>query len=287
MSREWPLPLAFWKWEGLGNDFVLTLTPDGPPPSAEALAREVCDRHRGIGADGLVFVTPTAGAPGMEIYNADGSLAQMCGNAIRCVAALGQREALFQGDRTEISTRSGLREVRILASPDPWVVEVDMGEPQVLDGPEFLMLGEEVRPCATLSLGNPHRVVFVEDLDAAEVERHGPVLERRHPQGLNVEFVRVLGPDHLAVRVWERGVGVTLACGTGACAALVAASMAGLTGRKARVDLPGGTLEVDWQADGRVRLVGPARQIFRGEWKPDADGASPNSDPSEHEGGGK
>jgi len=83
MSREWPLPLAFWKWEGLGNDFVLTLTPDGPPPSAEALAREVCDRHRGIGADGLVFVTPTAGAPGMEIYNADGSLAQMCGNAIR------------------------------------------------------------------------------------------------------------------------------------------------------------------------------------------------------------
>lgn len=287
MTGDLPLPLAFWKWEGLGNDFVLTLTPEGPPPAAEALAREICDRHRGIGADGLVFVTPIAGGLGMEIYNADGSLAQMCGNAIRCVAGLGQRESLFQGDRTQVSTRSGPREVRILSAPDPWVVQVDMGEPQVLEGPGFLMLGEEVRPCATLSLGNPHRVVFVEDLDSADVERHGPVLERRHPQGLNVEFVRVLGPDHLAVRVWERGVGVTLACGTGACAALVAASMAGLTGRRAQVDLPGGSLEVAWQEDGRVRLVGPARQVFRGEWMPDADGPYPMAVPSEQEGGGK
>ena len=102
-----------------------------------------------------------------------------------------------------------------------------------------------------------------------------------------MEFVRVLGPDHLEVRVWERGVGVTLACGTGACAALVAASMAGLTGRRAQVDLPGGSLEVAWQEDGRVRLVGPARQVFRGEWMPDADGPSPMADSSEQEGGGK
>lgn len=286
MSAGGRLPLPFWKWEGLGNDFVLTLAPEGPPSSAEALAREVCDRHRGVGADGLVFVIPRAEGPGMEIYNADGSLAQMCGNAIRCVAALGRREGLFTGDRAEISTRSGSRAVRILASPDPWVVEVDMGEPQVLEGPGFLMLDELVRPCATLSLGNPHRVVFVEDLEAVQVERHGPVLERRHPQGLNVEFVEVLAADHLAVRVWERGVGITLACGTGACAALVASAMAGLTGRKARVDLPGGTLQVDWQEDGRVRLIGPARQIFRGEWRPDADRPSRELDPSEPQGGG-
>ncbi|MGI5843469.1 MAG: diaminopimelate epimerase [Candidatus Xenobium sp.] len=266
MRGDLPLPLVFWKWDGLGNDFVLILTPEGPPPEAEALARELCDRHRGIGADGLVFVTPTAGGVGMEIYNADGSLAQMCGNAIRCVAALGHRESLFQGDRTEVSTRSGPREVRILAAPDPWVLQVDMGEPRVLEEAGSLKLGEEFRPCATLSMGNPHRVVFVEDLDSVNIEQHGPLLERSHPQGLNVEFVRVLGPDHLAVRVWERGVGLTLACGTGACAALVAASMAGLTGRKAQVDLPGGALEVEWQEDDRVRLVGPARQVFRGEY---------------------
>ncbi len=276
--------LRFWKWEGLGNDFVLVVTPQGPPEGASILARQVCSRHYGVGADGLIFLTPQAGGPAMEIYNADGSLASMCGNGLRCLAALARRQELCAEEAFTVSTRSGPRPVRVLAGPDPWVVQVDMGLPQPLEGPEFLMLGETVRPCATLSMGNPHRVVFVEDLQALDVERHGAVLERRHPEGLNVEFVQVLAPDHLAVKVWERGVGPTLACGTGACAALVAASQAGLAGRSARVDLPGGTLDVTWEPEGPVRLIGPARHLFEGEWNPDGGGPSFEAAPSQAKG---
>ena len=260
---------AFSKWEALGNDFVLVVSPEGPPPQADSLAREVCDRHYGIGADGVIFVTPGSPGVGMEIYNPDGSQASMCGNGLRCVAALVRRDGLVQGDPVGVSTPSGSREARILAEGEPWMVEVDMGEPERMEGPEFIMLDEAVLPCAPISMGNPHRVVFVDNLATVELERHGPVLERRHPQGLNVEFVQVLSSDHLAVKVWERGVGATLACGTGACAALVAASMAGLAGKKARVDLPGGTLDIRWDPDGHVRMVGPARELFRGTWRPD------------------
>ncbi len=284
MAQQTDGPLRFWKWEGLGNDFVLVVTPEGPPAGAEALARQICHRHYGVGADGLVFVTPGPTGPGMEIYNSDGSLASMCGNGLRCLAAMVRREGLCPGEAFTVDTRSGPRQVRILASADPWMVEVDMGQPQPLEGPEFIMLDEAVRPCATLSMGNPHRVVFVEDVQAVELERHGPVLERRHPQGLNVEFVQVLAPDHLAVRVWERGVGPTLACGTGACAALVAASQAGLAGRRARVDLPGGTLEVNWEPDDRVRMTGPARHLFGGEWNPDGGGPSFEAPPPQAKG---
>jgi len=276
--------LRFWKWEGLGNDFILVIAPQGPPEGAAGLARQLCHRHYGIGADGLVFLTPGPQGPAMEIYNSDGSLATMCGNGLRCLAALARRQGLCPGDSFTVSTRSGPRPVRVLPGADPWVVQVEMGIPQPLDGPEFLMLGDQVHPCATLSIGNPHRVVFVEDLQAIDVERHGPVLERRHPDGLNVEFVQVLAPDHLAVRVWERGVGVTLACGTGACAALVAASQAGLAGRSARVDLPGGTLEVTWEPEGPVRLTGPARHLFGGEWSPDGGGPSFEVAPSQAKG---
>lgn len=250
------------------------------PADARALARELCDRHRGIGADGVVFLVASPGGPAMEIYNSDGSVAAMCGNGIRCLAALARREGLLEGDRALVATRSGDREVRLLGGPDPWMVEVDMGPPLQMEGPEAVLVGGEPRPCTTISMGNPHRVVFVEGLEAVDLLVQGPLLERDHayPGGLNVEFVQVLSRGRLAVKVWERGAGATLACGTGACAALVAAGLAGLCDRSAQVDLPGGALRIEWGHDGRVRMTGPARELFRGTWKPDG-GAPPPPPP--------
>ena len=256
---------------------MLLLAPEGLPPEPGALARELCDRHFGVGADGLVFLIPAPTGPRMAIFNSDGSEAAMCGNGIRCLAALAGREGLLVGERAVVATRSGPREVRLLGGPDPWLVEVDMGEPRLLEGPDFVDVGGRARPCVTVDMGNPHRVVFLEDLEDLDLAVSGPALSRGEPGGLNVEFTRVLAPDRLAVKVWERGAGPTLACGTGACAALVAASRTGRAAREARVDLPGGSLDVSWEPGGRVRMTGPARELFRGTWNPDGGARSPGT----------
>lgn len=245
---------------------MLLVAREGLPPDPEALARELCDRHYGIGADGLIFLSSTPSGLAMEIFNSDGSLAAMCGNGIRCLAALARREGLLATGSAVVATRSGPREVRV-SGDGPFEVEVDMGAPRTLAGPEAVRYG----PCATLSMGNPHRVVFVDDLAAVDLEEWGPLLARDpdYPDGLNVEFVQVAAPDRLDVKVWERGSGATLACGTGACASLVAAAGAGRSAREAAVHLPGGPLQIRWGEDGRVRMRGPARELFRGEWNPD------------------
>jgi diaminopimelate epimerase len=253
--------LTFSKWEGLGNDFVVLDAREGLPPHPSQLALAVCDRHYGIGADGLALITLAAGPGdfGMEIYNGDGSHAQMCGNALRCLAACATRAGWGAppGSWMQIATASGIRRARVLRQ-DPWWVEIDMGQP----GPVEERALDPHRAFFT-SMGNPHCVIPVEVF--GDWQQQGATLEKAHQA--NVEFVKIGQPDRLEVKVWERGAGPTLACGTGACAAVVALATAGLAARAATVCLPGGDLEVDWQDT--VYMRGPAREVFRGEWRPD------------------
>ncbi len=265
------MTLTFSKWEGLGNDFVvLDARAAGLPPEPARLAQELCDRHFGVGADGLAFLTKGHGSAfGMEIYNADGSHAMMCGNALRCLAALASRDGFAPlTDWMVIHTASGDKRARI-TSQTPWEVEVDMGLPVALNGrgvtdeAQLELDGLPQRAFLT-SMGNPHLVIPVEDFEGWE--RHGALLEKgplAPSDGINVEFVKVDGAQ-LTVKVWERGAGPTLACGTGACAAVVALADHGLAPRTCKVSLPGGDLHIDWQET--VFMRGPAREVFRGEW---------------------
>lgn len=259
-------PLGFAKLHGLGNDYVLL---DGfregafPEELLPSLARSLSDRHRGIGGDGVLLLLPGEEAPvGMRIFNPDGSEAEMCGNGIRCLALYAHREGYARERRFRVETKAGVKEVEILPAG---TVRVDMGSPE---------LQEVERPlfhfrATTLSLGNPHCVIFSDREE--EVEEWGPRIETHplFPRRTNVEFARAVSPERLVVRVWERGVGETLACGTGACAAVVAGAVTGRTGRKTRVELPGGELEVEWGGEGSVFLTGPAREVFRGVYFPD------------------
>jgi len=271
------------KWHGLGNDFVIVdARPGGFPEEPGRLAREVCDRRFGIGADGLVFILPAADADAaMRIFNRDGSEAEMCGNAIRCVARY-----LFEDggrkSRLRILTGAGVLVPEIIPAQDggPPHVRVDMGAPRLrrdeipMTGPpgrvvnEPLAVEDRTFAVTAVSMGNPHCVIFVPDLEAVPFETLGPALETHpaFPRKTNVEFVQVTGPGEVRVRVWERGVGPTLACGTGACAVAVAANLNGLTGRRVKVGLPGGVLDIEWAEDGRVYMAGPAVKVFEGRY---------------------
>ncbi len=258
--------LPFAKWEGLGNDFVIVDARPGLEGDPATLARAMCAPHFGIGADGLVLLRGNGQGLAMEIFNRDGSLASTCGNALRCLALYARREGLSQGSEVSFQTPSGLRLARFVSDE----VEVDMGPPQGLSPAG---LAAEPVPVEVsdgegwgVSMGNPHLVVFV-DRPVALSER-GAYLQQHGPLGeVNVEFTRVLSPTHLAVQVYERGAGATLACGSGACAALAAAVASGRAERAARVDLPGGSLQVTWAETMWMR--GPARELFRGIWRPD------------------
>ncbi|MDI3257156.1 MAG: diaminopimelate epimerase [Kyrpidia sp.] len=272
--------MKFVKMHGLGNDFVVVErdeVPDGTP----GLARKLCDRHFGIGADGLVFVLPSKRADiRMRIFNADGSEAEQCGNAIRCVGKYAFERGLVQRRDLTVETPAGLQ--RIALGGEGSRVEnvtVDMGEP-VLEGRRIPVAGEEGRVVArpleveerrlaftAVSMGNPHAVIFVDDLGRIDVPRIGPRVETDplFPHRVNVGFARVAGPGEIELRVWERGCGETLACGTGACAAAVAGVLEGRSGRQVRVRLPGGDLWIEWREDGRVYMTGPAEEVFHGE----------------------
>lgn len=276
--------MKFTKMHGLGNDFILVLSEQGLPERAPELARQMCSRHFGIGGDGLVFVLPSERADVMmRIFNADGSEAEQCGNAIRCVAKFAYDRGIAK--RTELAVETigaGVQNVTVtLADGKVDAVRVDMGEP-VLDGskvPTALHKPQIIRePIAVkdreflftaVSMGNPHCVIEVEDAARFDVETWGPLLENHpwFPNRTNVEFITVKARDEVDMRVWERGAGITLACGTGACAAVVASSLAGKTGRSAVVHLPGGDLHIDWsEQDNHVYMTGPAREVFAGEW---------------------
>jgi diaminopimelate epimerase len=268
--------LRVWKYQGAGNDFVMTLDLEDARPLEANQVRALCDRRYGIGADGSIRVTRGRnGRPFMDYRNADGSLAEMCGNGIRCVALFLHEMGEQTGTSFDVETRSGVRHVE-LASHDR--VTVDMGEPNFtkaaipMRGPawetfldQVLDLGGGLTVRATaLSMGNPHLVLFVEDdPERYHVAHIGPVLERddRFPEGTNVEFARV-GTDDITARVWERGSGETMACGSGACAIAVAANETGLADRRSTVRFPGGLLEVERREGGPVRLTGPAARVF-------------------------
>lgn len=275
--------VEFSKWHGLGNDFVIVdVRRDGLPADAPALARAVCDRHFGIGADGLVFILQTAGADiEMRIFNSDGSEAEMCGNAIRCVAKYVYDEGTVDGMAVRVKTLAGIMVPRLIPEDGAVAkVRVDMGVPR-LNRTEIPMLGEPGRVISEpltvngrtfnitmVSMGNPHCVIFVPDLEEVDLLQFGPAIERHYgfPRKTNVEFVQVLSPQTVRVKVWERGAGRTMACGTGACAVAVAGVLNGLTERSVRVELPGGSLDIAWEEDGRVYMTGPAVKVFEGRY---------------------
>ena len=282
--------LAFWKMHGAGNDFVVLEPAEARADAGgdwAALARQVCDRRFGVGADQLILVLPSDAADRrMRIFNPDGSEAEMCGNGIRCLVkfVLDRDPAARAAGGLRVETPAGVLDARASLGADGLVerARVGMGVPRlepealgaltdapppVLDLPLEADGGEYL---ATLvSMGNPHAVLFVSDpVEAFPLERVGPAIER-HPlfsRRTNVEVVRVLGPSRIAMRVWERGAGETLACGSGACAAVVAARLHGLAADRVEVALPGGTLGVEWDGEGEAFLEGPAVKVFEARW---------------------
>jgi diaminopimelate epimerase len=261
------VPLRFAKYHGLGNDFVLV---EGPLSTPER-ARRICDRRRGIGADGLVTILPprTPGAAAtMHIMNSDGSVAEMCGNAIRCVAKhLAERRGLSGALR--IDTDAGTKTCTLHRGEGGEVaaVSVEMGAAR-LDGEVDFTVGAETLHATRVSMGNPHAVLFERDAPTVErAGRVGPAIEKAVDGGVNVGFARP-GPEGIDLVVWERGAGLTDACGTGACAAAVASVRRGAAraGAPVPVRLPGGTLEITVSADlSRVTMRGPAERVFEGE----------------------
>jgi diaminopimelate epimerase len=273
--------IAFAKMHGIGNDFVvLDLRRDGIAIDAAA-ARALADRHTGIGCDQLIVIEPPSDPSAcafMRILNADGSPAEACGNASRCIAALVARES--GASRVRLETVSGVLDAELLADGR---VAVDMGPPRTdwRDIPLAretgtlavdLAVGPLSRPVCT-SMGNPHATFFVADAEAIDLAALGPRLEHdaMFPSRANIGVATVRGPERIRLRVWERGAGITRACGTGACAALVAAHRRGLTGRQATVRLDGGELEILWRPDGaagpgHVVMTGPATLAFTGSF---------------------
>jgi diaminopimelate epimerase len=256
--------LAFMKWHGAGNDFVIIDSRGRGPVVTEALARALGDRNRGVGFDQLAEIRDSDAADiDLDFWNADGGRAGACGNATRCVARF-----LFDetGRRTlTIRTERGVLDARLIDDE----VHVNMGHPQT-DWREVPLAHEadtahlplEGDPVA-VGMGNPHAVFFVDDAEAVDVAGIGPRVEHDplFPERTNVEFAQVRGPDEIRMRVWERGTGITLACGSGACATAVAAVQRGLTGRKVRMEVDGGWLALDWREDG-VWMTGPTAHVF-------------------------
>jgi len=273
----------FTKWHGLGNDFVIVNGFTEKINDYSQVAVKVCDRHFGIGADGLVLVLPSKIADfQMRIFNSDGSEAEMCGNVTRCVARYVYEYGLTDKTKITIETKAGLIKPELIFNNGSLTtIKVDMGEPRLKRG-EIPMVGnaDEAVICAPLkindviynitcvSMGNPHCVIFVDDIAGVDLAVVGPKIETHElfPRKTNVEFVQVQSKEKMRMRVWERGAGITMACGTGACATLVAAVLNNKTERQATIDLDGGQLIIEWGEDNHVYMSGPAVEVFRGEY---------------------
>jgi len=276
--------MKFTKMEGLGNDYVYINAFEEKVENPSALAVEMSRYHFGCGSDGLILIKPSQKADFcMEMYNNDGSYSEMCGNGIRCVAKYCHDRGLT--DKTDFTIESGgqikVMHLNLRADGTTESVRVDMGVPELAGekipslAKDTPVIGQELeangnRYAFTLvSMGNPHAVTFVDDPDTAPVTTDGPELECHpfFPNKANIEFVQVLSSTHARMRVWERGTGETMACGTGACAVLVACVLNGLCGREADIDLPGGTLHIEWsEKDGHVYMTGPASFVYDGVW---------------------
>jgi diaminopimelate epimerase len=275
---------------GLGNDYLVLDGMKGGLPTEEklpAVARALSDRHFGIGSDGLILVEPSRVADfKMRIFNSDGSEAEMCGNGVRLFAKYVYERGYTRQKDLEIETLAGIIRPRLrLQGSTVTSIRVDMGEPRLrrseipMKGPEaervvaerIRVLGQRFEVTA-ISMGNPHCVLFVADVEKAKVHEIGPALEHHDlfPRRINVEFAQIVGEGEIKMRVWERGAGETLACGTGASAVLVAAVLNGLSPRKAVLHLRGGDLKVSWnQEDNHVFIDGPAAEVCTGETRLD------------------
>ncbi len=279
--------MKFTKMQGLGNDYVYVncfKEKIGNPPE---VAKIVSDRHFGIGSDGLIMINPSKVADfEMEMYNADGSRGEMCGNGIRCVAKYVYDYGLTDKTHISVETLGGIKYLDLTVKDGKVaLVRVDMGEPELdpkkipiimkgysdetdrvlnaqikVDGKEYHMTG--------VSMGNPHDVVYIDDVQGLDIEKIGPKFENheRFPQRINTEFARVIDRKTVEMRVWERGSGETLACGTGACAVAVASILNGYTEREVEIRLLGGNLQIEWnEEDNHVYMTGPATVVFDGE----------------------
>jgi diaminopimelate epimerase len=260
------MKLRFTKMQGLGNDYLYVFSP--VPENVRDLCVRLCDRHFGVGADGMIFIGESDTADfSMRIFNSDGSEADMCGNGIRCVGKYVYDRGLTQKTELTIETRSGNRNLILKPGADGRIafVTVDMGKATLLDSMLQLSMGTGV----AVSVGNPHVVCFTKTVKDIPLSLWGPMIEHddRFPDGVNAEFVQVLSETGLRMRVWERGSGITLACGTGACASAFAAVYRGFCekDRPIEVVLDGGSLFVTVQSDGTVMMEGPAETVFIGE----------------------
>ena len=287
--------MKFVKMHGAANDYVyVDCFAEQPPADPAALAPLISDRHRGVGGDGLVLVLPSAKATArMRMFNADGSESEMCGNGVRCVAHLVVSRGRAPEGPVTIETGRGVLTLHVfMAGPRVSHVRVDMGEPlldaadipvtgmgtgRVVDVPCGAVGGEEPwwRDCGLdprmtcVSMGNPHAVFFCRDVDRVPLESVGPRIETHamFPRRVNVHFVEVLTRGHVKMRTWERGSGITMACGTGASAVCVAGVLGGRTDGTIAADLPGGRLELEWAPGGHVFMTGPAEEVFEGTWR--------------------
>ena len=274
------MKLPFTKMHGISNDYIYVNAFDTQLPDPVRVARQVSQRRTGIGGDGLVLICPSETAHArMEMYNADGSRGEMCGNGIRCVGKYLYDHGIATDNPLRVDTDAGLK-VLFLEVEDGRVarVTVDMGEP-ILDGPQIPVAAEghivnqplhvdgQVYAVTCVSMGNPHCVTFVDDVEAIALEKIGPQFESHafFPNRVNTEFIQVVSPSELNMRVWERGSGETWACGTGACGAGVAAVLNEKSERRVTVHLRGGDLEIEWRAeDNHVYMTGAAEEVFEG-----------------------
>lgn len=281
--------LRFTKMHGLGNDYVYVNAYEEPLPDDPALpelARRISDRHRGVGGDGLILIGPPSSDGAhvrMRMFNADGSESQMCGNGVRCVGKFVHDHGLSRANPLRVQTGRGVLELALeLQAGKVERVRVDMGAPilepalipvalpgaTVLRTP--LQLPEIRLEMTCVSMGNPHAVFFVDDVRQAPLETWGPLIENHplFPERINAHFVRVLSREKVEMRTWERGTGITQACGTGACAVCVAGVLNERTARRIAAQLPGGELEIEWdEKSAHVFKTGPATEVFQGLWQ--------------------
>jgi diaminopimelate epimerase len=276
--------MKFTKMQGAGNDYVyVDCFAQAEPADVAKTAQAIADRHFGVGGDGLILICPVEGADAeMRMYNADGSYSEMCGNGIRCVAKYVYDHGIAKRDVLRITSGGRLYELQLTVGGGKVErVRVDMGEP-ILTAAEIpttlpgnpplnaaLTAGDRTLEVTSVSMGNPHCVVYVDELSDELVRGTGPLIENHthFPRRVNVEFVQVLNRETVRQRTWERGSGETLACGTGACAVCVAGVLTGRTERRVTVKLLGGDLQLEWhEASNHVFMTGPAVEVFSGEW---------------------
>ena len=285
LKKETPSEaITFTKMHGIGNDYIYIDCMESIPDRLPELAREMSDRHMGVGGDGIVLICPSEVADfRMRMFDNDGSEARMCGNASRCIARYVHDHNLSRNNTINLETLSGIKVLSLnMEGGEVKSVTVDMGQPsfdkdvipvlapdedRVIEKHVMTPYGEYV--VSAVSMGNPHGVIFVDDLDAVPFDLLGPYMETHSmwPDRANIEFAQIVSPEVIKMRVWERGTGETLACGTGACATAVVSALTGRTGRRVTLQLRGGDLDIEWSGNGHVMMTGAAEEVFQGVYR--------------------